>query len=145
LFQIFKEDPETGLTHVALSSDSTCVNNLYSSQDGYETLHMAKEGNTALAPATVNASNNSPAVVHPQCIFPDWLQGRWEGLTIDGGTVSYRDEVNFVTYRGKCLAQSPEADRYVVRMETDCGETAHYCALFKQRDANVMEFQLGKC
>ena len=41
--QLFKEDPETGLTHVALSSDSTCVNNLYSSQDGYETLHMAKE------------------------------------------------------------------------------------------------------
>ena len=41
--QLFKEDPETGLTHVALSSDSTCVNNLYSSQDGYETLHMAKD------------------------------------------------------------------------------------------------------
>ena len=39
---------------------------------------------------------------------------------------------------------SPEADRYVVHLETTCGEAKHYCALFKQRDANVMEFQLGE-
>ena len=49
-----------------------------------------------------------------------------------------------MTYRGKCAAASPEADRYVVHLETSCGESKHYCALFKQRDANVMEFQLGK-
>ena len=42
ILQLFKEDPETGLTHMALSSDSTCVNHLYSAQDGYETLHMEK-------------------------------------------------------------------------------------------------------
>ena len=54
------------------------------------------------------------------------------------------DEKNFVTYRGKCAMASPEADRYVVHLETTCGEAKHYCALFKQRDANVMEFQLGE-
>ena len=54
------------------------------------------------------------------------------------------DEKNFVTYRGKCAMASPEADRYVVHLETSCGESKHYCALFKQRDANVMEFQLGE-
>ena len=49
-----------------------------------------------------------------------------------------------MTYRGKCAMASPEADRYVVHLETTCGEAKHYCALFKQRDANVMEFQLGE-
>ena len=48
-----------------------------------------------------------------------------------------------MTYSGKCMA-APEADRYVVHLETACGEAKHYCALFKQRDANVMEFQLGE-
>ena len=57
---------------------------------------------------------------------------------------SFADETNFVTYSGKCMAASPEADRYVVHLETACGEAKHYCALFKQRDANVMEFQLGE-
>ena len=28
---------------MAFSSDSTCVNHLYTSQDGYETLHLEEE------------------------------------------------------------------------------------------------------
>ena len=138
--QLFKEDPDTGLTHVALSSDSTCVNHLYSSQDGYETLHMAKEKKEPSVPAAASEEQ------HPQCIFPDWLQGEWEGLHIDGGTVTYRDEAEFVTYRGRCVSAAPDGggDRYVVHLETDCGRSTHSCALFKQRDANVLEFQLGE-
>ena len=122
--------------HTALSSDSTCVNHLYSAQDGYETLHLQK-----MLPPPDPAK--PPVPEHPKCVFPDWMQGEWEGLEIDGGEMSYRDNTNFVTYRGKCL-QAPEPDRFVVHLETDCGESAHYCALFQQRDANVMEFQLGK-
>ena len=133
--QLFKEDPDTGVTHVALSSDSTCTNHLYSSQDGYETLHMSKEDRPKPEPTPEQ---------HPQCIFPDWMQGEWEGLHIEGGTVTYRDEQKFLTYRGRCLSAAPEADRYVVHLETDCGQSTHNCALFKQRDANVMEFQLGE-
>jgi len=36
--QLYKEDPETGKMYVALSSDSTCQNDLKSPQEGYETL-----------------------------------------------------------------------------------------------------------
>lgn len=128
---LFKEDSDTGLTHVALSSDSTCVNHLYSAQDGYETLHLEK---------LAEEEPETPA--HPQCIFPDWMQGQWEGVTIEGGEMVYRDETNFQTFRGKCL-QAANADRFVVHLKTDCGSAAHYCALFQQRDVNVMEFQLG--
>ncbi len=36
--QLYKEDPETGKMYVALSSDSTCTNDLKSPKEGYETL-----------------------------------------------------------------------------------------------------------
>ena len=136
--QLFKEDPDTGLTHVALSSDSTCTNHLYSAQDGYETLHLEK-----LYSDTQEDNNGHEGPTHAQCIFPEWLQGEWEGLQVDGGDLTYRDEKNFVTYRGKCVQSTEHTDRYVVHLKTDCGETANHCALFQQRDVNVMEFQLG--
>lgn len=138
--QLFKEDPSTGLTHVALSSDSTCVNHLYSSQDGYETLHLARQEKKKQRRS--HEDNQHPE--HPRCIFPDWMQGQWEGVNVQGGEMSYRDETNFVTYRGKCVRSTEHSDRFVVSLDTDCGQPAHYCALFQQRDVNVMEFQLGK-
>ena len=144
LLQLFKEDPDTGLTHVALSSDSTCTNHLYSSQDGYETLHLEKLEPPAPASTTVEA----PA--EPTCSFPEWMQGKWENLHINGGELTYRDENNFVTYRGKCL-ESVDRDesgstglRYLLHLTTDCGAPSLNCALFHRRDSNVMEFQLGK-
>jgi hypothetical protein len=147
-FQLFKEDPDTGLTHVALSSDSTCTNHLYSSQDGYETLHLEK-----LEPATTKTttSTTEPEVPsEPTCLFPEWMQGKWEDLTINGGEVTYRDESNFVTYRGKCLESIDDRDetgstgsRYLLHLQTDCGSPSYNCALFHRRDSNVMEFQLG--
>lgn len=136
LLQIYKEDPETGLIHVALSSDSTCTNHLFSAQDGYETLHLEKE---EVTPAEDEAHH-----AHPQCVFPDWMQGAWEGVTIEGGEMVYRDETGFATYRGRCVTTADHVDRFVVSLKSDCGEPAHYCALFQQRDVNVMEFQLGE-
>ena len=44
-FQLYHEDPETGKMYVALSSDSTCQNDLKSPKEGYETLVL-----TAIAP-----------------------------------------------------------------------------------------------
>ena len=137
LLQLYKEDPETGIINLALSSDSTCTNQLHSATVGYETLHLEKVVGNASAAAV------QPPKPPVQCLFPDWLQGKWEGLTIEGGEMVYRDEKNFVTYRGAC-ASAGSADRFVVELETDCGERKNYCALFQQRDANVMEFQLGK-
>ena len=146
LLQLFKEDPETGLTHMALSSDSTCVNHLYSAQDGYETLHMEKIEQPQ-QPQEIMVSS-------ARCEFPSWMKGTWEGLTIgDNGEFSFRDEDNFVTYRGHCVTEMPPAEenldglegqRYLLFLSTDCGTTSYSCALFQRRDINVLEFQLGK-
>lgn len=149
-FQLFKEDPSTGITHVALSSDSTCVHNLYSAQDGYETLHLEKDNDeedeiTALS-LTSGSSSSSLTGSGASCLFPDWMQGKWEGLGIEGGEMVFRDAANFATYRGKCVESgaADRPDRFVVELKTDCGRKSNYCALFQQRDVNVLEFQLGK-
>ena len=146
ILQLFKEDPETGLTHMALSSDSTCVNHLYSAQDGYETLHMEKIEQPQ-QPQDIMVSS-------ARCEFPAWMKGTWEGLTIgNNGEFSFRDEDNFVTYRGHCVTEMPPAEenldglegqRYLLFLSTDCGTTSYSCALFQRRDVNVLEFQLGK-
>ena len=131
---------------MALSSDSTCVNHLYSSQDGYETLHMEKIEQPQ-QPQDIMVSS-------ARCEFPSWMKGDWEGLKIgDNGEFTFRDEQNFVTYRGHCVTQMPNAEesldglegqRYLLFLSTDCGTTSYSCALFQRRDTNVLEFQLGK-
>jgi hypothetical protein len=146
LLQLFKEDPETGLTHMALSSDSTCVNHLYSSQDGYETLHLEKIEQPQEPQQDIMVSS-------ARCEFPAWMKGDWEGLSIgDNGAFTYRDEDNFVTYKGHCVTEMPPAEenldglegqRYLLFLQTECGTTTYSCALFQRRDSNVLEFQLG--
>ena len=131
-FQLFKEDPETGLTHMALSSDSTCVNRLFSAQDGYETLHLQKETDV-----------QDEQVKEAECEFPEWMQGTWEGLEINQGRMTYRDETNFVTYHGKCMTISG-VDRYLIHATTDCGAPSYNCMVIKQRDRNALEFAFGK-
>ena len=154
--QLFKEDPDTGLTHMAFSSDSTCVNHLYTSQDGYETLHLEKEDNTIETSVSIDGASSYEQ--ERTCIFPEWMNGELEGLSIDGDHFTYRDEQNFVTYRGKCLepydqlasnnAKDAEMGKvglkYLLQLKTECGEVSYNCALFQRRDSNVMEFQLGK-
>ena len=80
ILQLFKEDPETGITHVALSSDSTYTNQLHTATVGYETLHLEKlppsSSNTSIALAAVEP----PSKPRVRCLFPDWLQGRWEAI-----------------------------------------------------------------
>ena len=72
--QLFKEDPDTGLTHVALSSDSTCINHLYSSQDGYETLHLEKLEPTPPTTPTTSAEIVPEVPAEATCSFPEfWL------------------------------------------------------------------------
>ena len=148
LLQLFKEDPETGKTHMALSSDSTCVSHLYNSQHGFETLHMEKIEEPQEEPT------QDIMVSSARCEFPKWMIGNWEGLTIgSNGEFTFRDEVNFVTYRGHCVTEMPPAEekidglegkRYLLYVSTDCGSSFYSCALFQRRDKNVLEFQLGK-
>ncbi len=146
ILQLFKEDPKTGKIDMALSSDSTCVNHLYSAQDGYETLHLEKI-EKKFEPQDIMVSS-------ARCEFPSWMKGDWEGLSIgENGDFTYRDEVNFVTYKGHCVTEMPAASegldgldgqRYLLFLQTECGAASYSCALFKQRDSNVLEFQLGK-
>ncbi|QQP42247.1 Uncharacterized protein FKW44_016851, partial [Caligus rogercresseyi] len=122
---IFKEDPVSGETHLALSADSTCVHHLYSSQDGYETLHLSR---------IMDNDSDQTGVVLPS--------RKWNGIEVNGGRFTYRDVENFLTYRGTCLSSNGE--KFSVALETDCGETSYACADFVQRDTNIMEFRLGK-
>ena len=138
---------------MAFSSDSTCVNHLYTSQDGYETLHLEQENTIKEA-----ISNADPEEETTTCIFPEWMEGQWEGLSIEGSNFVYRDEHNFITYKGKCVEAFDQLDpdnakdaergkvglKYLLKLNTECGETSYNCALFQRRDTNVMEFQLGK-
>ena len=154
--QLFKEDPDTGLTHMAFSSDSTCVNHLYTSQDGYETLHLEKEED--INETSISIDGISPLAEETSCTFPDWMDGQWEGLSIEGSDFVYRDEHNFVTYKGKCIESYDQSEannakdaelgkvglKYLLKLKTECGEVSYNCALFQRRDSNVMEFQLGK-
>ena len=127
LLQLFKEDPETGKTHMALSSDSTCVSHLYNSQHGFETLHMEKIEEPQEEPT------QDIMVSSARCEFPKWMIGNWEGLTIgSNGEFTFRDEVNFVTYRGHCVTEMPPAEekidglegkRYLLYVSTDCGSS----------------------
>ena len=131
---------------MAFSSDSTCVRHLYSAQDGYETLHLEK-------------IQDQEEKVETTCVFPDWLQGKWESLTIEGSKFTYRDEHNFVTYTGTCMdfvnsdefirleeaGENGKSDlKFLLKLNTECGASSFNCAQFQRRDSNVMEFQLGK-
>ena len=142
---------------MAFSSDSTCVNHLYTSQDGYETLHLEQESDMDETSLSIQGVS-SPEDETTSCYFPEWMNGQWEGLTVDGNSFVYRDEHNFVTYKGKCIEafdenesdNSKDAERgkvgvkYLLKLKTECGEVSYNCALFHRRDSNVMEFQLGK-
>ena len=157
LLQLFKEDPDTGLTHMAFSSDSTCVNHLYTSQDGYETLHLENEDDVSETAMSIDGVQPLEEE-ETSCTFPDWMDGQWEGLSIEGNNFVYRDEHNFVTYKGKCLEAYDQLDsnnakdaelgkvglKYLLKLKTECGEVSYNCALFQRRDSNVIEFQLGK-
>jgi len=127
---------------VALSSDSTCTNHLYSSQDGYETLHLEKVDPPPPPHSVAEVLDKN------SCVFPQWMQGKWEGLSIKGDEFTYRDEANFVTYKGKCLQSVDESEqsglKFLLYLQTDCGTPTFNCALFQRRDTNIMEFQLGK-
>ena len=70
---------------MALSSDSTCVNHLYTAQDGYETLHMEKIEQPQ-QPQDIMVSS-------ARCEFPQWMKGTWEGLHIGDNGGELNDSV----------------------------------------------------
>ena len=130
---LYKEDPATGKVSMALSSDSTCVSQLYSSSSGYETL--------MLQPAADQGawSQDLPA----SCDFPDWVQGQWEHLDFAGDTLVYKDHRNFKTYTGKCVPGASNPERFLVYTRSQCGDEVYKCVWIKQRGLNTIEIQMS--
>ncbi|XP_054716850.1 uncharacterized protein LOC129226274 [Uloborus diversus] len=132
---MYRVDPLTGRVFVSLSADSTCFNWLRSATDGYESL--------ILTPFP-EKSPPSP-VLHAHCRFPEWVQGRWEGMQVSSNVLVYKDNVRLQRYSLTCLRReegTPE-DRFVVFSSTHCGEESYNCVWLKRRSVNVMEFQIG--
>ena len=130
---MYYEDEYTGHIQFALSSDSTCTNQLRSPTEGYETLHMRPK----IQPKAW------PAVLEDNCQLPEWTQGKWEFLHIQGGTVLLKDNRNFKTYSAKCIQQKDE-EKYLIYARSHCGEEHYKCVWFKNRGLNAIEFQVGK-
>jgi len=134
---LYKEDPETGKMYVALSSDSTCQNDLKSAKEGYETMVLSHVQQPPL-PFEVSTSS---------CRFPPWAHGQWQDAYVEDDTLIYKDLRNFKTYTVKCMVDDKtlahDQGKYVVYARTQCGEEFFTCMTMERRGVNVMEFQLG--
>ena len=129
---IYKEDKITGKVKMALSSDSTCVSNLDSSERGYETMVLHPK------------ESPSWPELDSSCIFPDWIQGSWEHVDFQGDTMVYKDHRNFKTYTGKCIPHSSgDSERFLVYTRTQCGDEVYKCIWIKERGLNTMEIQVS--
>jgi len=130
---IYKEDSGTGKISLAMSSDSTCVSHLHSADRGYETMVLHPKAEKAW-----------PKHLETSCVFPDWLQGEWEHLNIQGDVVIYKDHRNFKTYTGKCVPhESGDEERFLVYTRTQCGDEEYKCMWLKERGVNTMEVQVS--
>jgi len=134
---LYKEDPETGKMYVALSSDSTCQNDLKSPKEGYETMVLTHVQQPPL-PFEVSTSS---------CRFPTWAHGQWQDAYVEDDTLIYKDLRNFKTYTVKCMVDDKtlahDQGKFVVYARTQCGEEFFTCMTMERRGVNVMEFQLG--
>ncbi|XP_076347255.1 uncharacterized protein LOC143245154 isoform X2 [Tachypleus tridentatus] len=132
---LYKKKPETGQIFVSLSADSTCITQLSSSKEGYESL--------VLTPVT--EENLPDHVERSNCKFPEWSQGQWENLNVDGKRFVFRDAVKFQTITANCIERGKDTphDRFVVYTVTQCGEVFYNCVWLRRRSHNVMELQFG--
>ncbi|XP_076029973.1 uncharacterized protein LOC143018485 [Oratosquilla oratoria] len=131
---MYAEEEGSSRIFLSFSMDATCTNHLHSPWDGYE--------NLVLYPATPPVP---PAVVHTTaCAFPEWAQGTWQNLKVDVNELKYNDATTDKTYRNICLSHhSHQAHRYALYSQTQCGEETFTCVWIKQRDTNVLEFQMA--
>uniref|UniRef100_A0A914VLJ2 Uncharacterized protein n=1 Tax=Plectus sambesii TaxID=2011161 RepID=A0A914VLJ2_9BILA len=120
-----------GRAVAALSNDSSCINLLNNSTDGYEMFTFYQEQTNAWPAAT------------EECEFPKWLQGKYDTLSISGEVMSYyqhQDQASMMTVNARCVAA--EGQRVRVYSKTHCGDTLGYhCLMFQPRSASVLEFK----
>ena len=118
------------LTHLALSNDSTCVHQLERHDRGAEVFTLRRE------------ERRRPRSRGQR--LPGWSQGAWEEVVVEGAGLSYREKQLKRTVHLRALAR-PASSRFVVSLETDCGEVEGYtCLDLQQRTSSVMEFKVGQ-
>ena len=128
----YSEDEYTGEIKFALSSDSTCTNHLRSPTEGYETMALRPKAQSAW-----------PSHLTDSCELPEWVQGQWEYIHVQGGTVLLKDNRNFKTYTARCI-KSRNEEKFLIYARSHCGEEHYKCVWFKNRGINAIEFQVGK-
>ena len=75
------KDENGGAISISLSRDSTCRHGLHSSKKGYETF--------ILSPMI---GRPWPSVVRKStCMFPAWIEGKWNDVNVEGNTMTYKD------------------------------------------------------
>ncbi|XP_022254009.1 uncharacterized protein LOC106469744 [Limulus polyphemus] len=132
---LYRKNPQTGQIKVSLAADSTCTTQLRSSSEGYESLILSP----------VPEQKLPPLVDRSHCRFPDWSQGRWEHLDVDGRKFVFRDGVNFQTITATCIHRENNTphDRFLVYAVTQCGEASYNCVWLQRRTNNIVELMIG--
>ena len=121
-----------GVTWLSLSNDSSCTSGLQSPDRGYQTLQLH-----SLQTGRERCEDYS---------LPDWAQGDWGEVRVEGGRVVYRDQQRLRQFQLQAVS-SPRPGRYHVRVEAGhCGgrEAGWACLSVEQRNHNVMEVRLGR-
>ena len=137
---IYKSDPRSGVTWLALSNDSTCHNQLWSHDRGHTTLQL----HSLQPPALARGPRD-----HRKCgtgsgySLPAWAQGDWGEVRVEAGRIVYRDAEAMVQYQLTAVAGN--RGRVLVRVEAgQCGGRAGYaCLALERRNNNVMELRMG--
>ncbi|XP_075218915.1 uncharacterized protein LOC142323319 isoform X2 [Lycorma delicatula] len=131
---MYNTDPATGNINIAFSSDSTCSTNLVNSTSGYETLVLK----------SLPEPSWPPKVAASLSRFPQWTQGNWEHMSIDGNTITYRDHSRYQTLKIRSVGpENASGERFPIYIRDECGGESYSCIWLQKRGMNVLEFQLG--
>ncbi|XP_012527011.1 uncharacterized protein LOC105831431 isoform X2 [Monomorium pharaonis] len=131
---LYHVDNKRGKTYMAFSSDSSCIQNLDNSTNGYETLILSK---------SINQKKVPDYVKNHVATFPKWAQGLWEEALIINRTMTFTDLNGYNSYTFIAVESNEETGRYVVYSKDQCEQAAFVCLMMRQRSENVLEFSLG--
>lgn len=156
--QTYLENPNTGEITLSLSSDSTCASiGVYSQTNRAESIQERSEVIRLYPSKEINWHE------YDYCNFPEWMNGKWESLSIDDKKLVYSDHSSFKTYTMKCIERINEnfvvttnktkynkneknqfnETKFISFSRTQCGEEQYHCVWVAKRSENILEFQIG--
>ena len=95
---------------MALSNDSTCVNQLDSHLSGNEVFRLNKK-----RVQRANSHNKK------KLVLPTWTQGKWDSIEGRGSDMMYRSKEMLTTYHMRAIL-SPAPGIFLTKVEKECGE-----------------------